>query len=190
MFIFITACCIYSSSHHVTAPCLPPPSVTRVRTGFEGCCEGDLVIIDFRDEQGDGNQGTGHLRLKNASHSDDAYMYYEIGPFWGMWKTYGPFCAPAGQHTLSFVSDAQTTETTVSIIDSHGLVRGRGGMNDFPSERHRRVSTANQHTKLALNIELTPSRQQPISSKPHTPTRRQSSDTRSVYAPLHTRAPP
>jgi hypothetical protein len=49
-----------------------------------------------------------------------------------MWKSFGPYCAPAGEHTLAFTSDAQDTETTVSIIDSYGLVRGRGGMDDFP----------------------------------------------------------
>ena len=57
----------------------------------KGCCDGDLVIIDFRDEQGDGNQGSGLLRLSN--HSTGAVLTYEIAPFWGLWKTFGPFCA-------------------------------------------------------------------------------------------------
>lgn len=96
----------------------------------KGCCNGDLVIIDFRDEQGDGNQGTGLLKLTNYTTGDVAT--HEIGPFWGMWKTFGPFCAPAGTHSLTFTSDAQQEETTFSIIDSFGLVRGRGGMDDFP----------------------------------------------------------
>ena len=31
-----------------------------------GCCEGDLVVIDFRDEQADGNDGHGMLYLNNT----------------------------------------------------------------------------------------------------------------------------
>ena len=31
---------------------------------------------------------------------------YMLGPFWGTWKTYGPFCAPEGTHTVTFTSDA------------------------------------------------------------------------------------
>ena len=31
-----------------------------------GCCEGDLVVIDFRDEQADGNDGSGMLYLNNT----------------------------------------------------------------------------------------------------------------------------
>ena len=95
-----------------------------------GCCDGDLIVIDFRDEQGDGNQGKGLLVLANGTNGQAAT--YEIGPFWGMWKSFGPFCAPHGTHTLAFTSDDNPGETSVSIIDSFGLVRGRGGMSDFP----------------------------------------------------------
>lgn len=31
-----------------------------------GCCEGDLIVIDFRDEQADGNDGSGMLYLNNT----------------------------------------------------------------------------------------------------------------------------
>ena len=62
-----------------------------------GCCEGDLVIIDFRDEQGDGNQGSGILTLNNSTNG--AQLVYEIGPFWGLWKSFGPYCAPHGTHS-------------------------------------------------------------------------------------------
>jgi hypothetical protein len=96
----------------------------------KGCCDGDLVIIDFRDEQGDGNQGSGLLRLSN--HSSGAVATYEIAPFWGLWKTFGPFCAPHGEHSMTFTSDAQESETSFTILDSYGLVKARGGMNDFP----------------------------------------------------------
>jgi len=95
-----------------------------------GCCDGDLVVLDFRDEQADGNQGHGLLTLTNSSSGEAAT--YEITPFYGLWKSFGPFCAPHGQHTLSFTSDAQPGETSVSIIDSFGLVRGKGGMHDMP----------------------------------------------------------
>ena len=94
------------------------------------CCDGDLVVLDFRDEQGDGNQGRGVLRLHNATSG--LTSTYDIGPFWGLWKSFGPFCAPEGQHTMSFTSDANPTETTLTITDSFGLVRGAGGMSDFP----------------------------------------------------------
>ena len=32
-----------------------------------GCCDGDLVIITFRDEQSDGNAGQGLLQLNNSA---------------------------------------------------------------------------------------------------------------------------
>ena len=32
-----------------------------------GCCDGDLVVLDFRDEQSDGNDGSGMLYLSNSS---------------------------------------------------------------------------------------------------------------------------
>jgi hypothetical protein len=86
-----------------------------------GCCDGDLVVVDFRDEQADGNRGNGLLVLANATSGERAT--YEIPPFWGLWKSFGPFCAPAGTHTLTFTSDTQASETTVSIVDSYGLVR-------------------------------------------------------------------
>ena len=31
------------------------------------CCDGDTIVLDFRDEQADGNQGSGTLRLHNAT---------------------------------------------------------------------------------------------------------------------------
>ena len=79
---------------------------------------------------GDGNQGSGLLTLANSTSGEAAT--YEIGPFHGLWSSFGPFCAPAGTHSIAFTSDSNPTETTVSIIDSFGLVRGRGGMQDFP----------------------------------------------------------
>lgn len=97
-----------------------------------GCCEGDLVIVEFRDENGDGNQGSGLLRLENAS--DGSTNTYNIGPFWDLWSTFGPYCAPAGEHSLTFTSDAEVIETTYRVIDSFGLVRAHGGMMDFPAK--------------------------------------------------------
>jgi len=94
------------------------------------CCDGDTIVLDFRDEQADGNQGSGTLRLHNAT--DGTVRVHEIRPFWGMWKSFGPFCAPEGTHTMSFTSDANPTETTLTITDSFGLVRGAAGMFDFP----------------------------------------------------------
>ena len=38
-----------------------------------GCCEGDLIIIDFRDEQGDGNDGQGYLKLNNSADYAESY---------------------------------------------------------------------------------------------------------------------
>ena len=61
-------------------------------------------------------------------------MTHMIGPFWGLWKSFGPFCAPAGRHSLTFTSDSNDVETTVKIVDSFGLVRAQGGMDDFPLE--------------------------------------------------------
>lgn len=52
--------------------------------------------------------------------------------FWGTWKTFGPFCAPEGQHNITFSSDANPSETTVTVTDSFGLIRAKGGMADFP----------------------------------------------------------
>jgi len=95
-----------------------------------GCCDGDQIVIDFRDENGDGNQGSGLLRLENAT--DGSTATHEITPFWGLWKSFGPFCAPAGSHTLAFTSDSNHVETTVRITDSFGLVKAQGGMGDLP----------------------------------------------------------
>lgn len=95
-----------------------------------GCCEGDLVVIDFRDEQGDGNQGHGLVRLSNATSGFN--NTYELTAFHGMWKTFGPFCAPEGTHTLSFTSDANPSETSYTVTDSFGLIKAAGGMTDFP----------------------------------------------------------
>ena len=96
-----------------------------------GCCDGDMVVIDFRDENADGNEGSGLLRLSNATGGTVAT--YEIPAFWGLWKSFGPYCAPAGaEHTFTFTSDANAVETTVTITDSFGLVKAKGGMDDFP----------------------------------------------------------
>ena len=96
------------------------------------CCDGDLVVIDFRDSHGDGNQGTGVLRLVNETSG--AVATYEIGPFWGMHKAFGPYCAPPGRHSISFTSDGNEKETGVTVTDSFGLVRAKGGMADLPME--------------------------------------------------------
>ena len=37
-----------------------------------GCCEGDLVIIDFHDTQGDGNSGNGLLHISNSTSGYDS----------------------------------------------------------------------------------------------------------------------
>ena len=114
-----------------------------------GCCDGDLVILDFRDEMGDGNAGTGLLHLSNASHGTVAS--YEIGPFHGLWRTFGPYCAPTGQHTLSFTSDANPIETTLTVIDSFGLVRGKAGS---ASARSRRAHPSNLPLAPVLRMML------------------------------------
>lgn len=38
-----------------------------------GCCDGDLIVIDFRDEQADGNGGEGTLHLNNT-HPESYYI--------------------------------------------------------------------------------------------------------------------
>ena len=70
------------------------------------------------------------LRLRNASSGGT--NTYQIGPFWGMHKAFGPYCAPEGEHELTFTSDAEAIETSVSITDSFGLVRLVAGMGDLP----------------------------------------------------------
>ena len=44
---------------------LPPPGDNRI-TWPSGCCEGDLVIVKFRDEAADGNLGEGLLQANNT----------------------------------------------------------------------------------------------------------------------------
>tara|TARA_B110001452_G_scaffold29320_1_gene23042 strand:- start:106 stop:846 length:741 start_codon:yes stop_codon:yes gene_type:complete len=146
-----------------------------------GCCDGDLVIVDFHDSQGDGNSGNGLLHVSNSTSGYDST--YVLGcvlcpaaqsspcvaargrisraraqqpresisthplsylsptsllrgrscrSFWGTWKTFGPFCAPEGEHNITFSSDANPSETTVTVTDSFGLIRAKGGMADFP----------------------------------------------------------
>jgi len=91
-------------------------------------------VIDFRDEQGDGNDGEGMLSLSGTA--DDIIKHAIRGNKGYMWKTYGPFCAPEGYHNLSYVSDINPEETTFTIKDSYGLVKAQGGMSDFPATFH------------------------------------------------------
>ena len=101
-----------------------------------GCCDGDLITVDFRDEVGDGNGGNGLLKIYNKT-SGLTSSYY-LGPFYGTWKAFGPYCAPQcpsenpNCHNLTFTSDANAHETTVTVTDSFGLIKGMGGMEDFP----------------------------------------------------------
>ena len=72
-----------------------------------GCCEGDLIVIDFRDEQADGNAGTGMLYINNTAAVPNTIEHYRIdGDLGYMWKSYGPFCAYEGWHNMSYTSDA------------------------------------------------------------------------------------
>ena len=93
-------------------------------TWISGCCDGDLVIVDFHDSHGDGNEGDGLLSLSNSTSGLD--LTYRIGAFADMtWKTYGPFCAPAGAHTLTFTSDANPEETTFQVFKGATLTHAR-----------------------------------------------------------------
>merc|ERR1719389_764733 len=78
-----------------------------------GCCEGDLIVIDFRDEQADGNAGSGMLYINNTAAIPNTIEHYRIdGELGYMWKSYGPFCAFEGWHNFSYTSDANPDETT------------------------------------------------------------------------------
>ena len=96
-----------------------------------GCCDGDLITVDFRDEVGDGNGGNGLLKIYNKT-SGLTSSYY-LGPFYGTWKAFGPYCAPQcpsenpNCHNLTFTSDANAHETTVTVTDSFGLIKGKLG---------------------------------------------------------------
>ena len=102
-----------------------------------GCCEGDLVIIDFRDEQADGNGGSGILYINNTAVTPNTIEHYRIdGELGYTWKSYGPFCAYEGWHNFSYTSDANPDETSFTITDSFGLLKAKGGMADFPVTFH------------------------------------------------------
>jgi hypothetical protein len=102
-----------------------------------GCCEGDLIVIDFRDEQADGNAGTGMLSINNTSVEPNAIETYRIeGDLGYTWKSYGPFCAYEGWHNFSYTSDANPEETTFTITDSFGLIKAKGGMDSLPLRFH------------------------------------------------------
>jgi hypothetical protein len=102
-----------------------------------GCCEGDLIVIDFRDEQADGNAGTGMLYINNTAAVPNTIEHYRIdGDLGYMWKSYGPFCAYEGWHNMSYTSDANPDETTFTITDSFGLIKAKGGMDAFPIKFH------------------------------------------------------
>ena len=106
------------------------------------------ITVDFRDEVGDGNGGNGLLKIYNKT-SGLTSSYY-LGPFYGTWKAFGPYCAPQcpsenpNCHNLTFTSDANAHETTVTVTDSFGLIKGMGGMEDFPiaSRRSRPPNSA------------------------------------------------
>ena len=98
-----------------------------------GCCEGDLIVIDFRDEQADGNAGSGMLYINNTSQEPNTIENYRIeGQLGYTWKSYGPFCAYEGWHNFSYTSDANPDETSFVITDSFGLVKAQGGMGSLP----------------------------------------------------------
>lgn len=102
-----------------------------------GCCEGDLIIIDFRDEQADGNAGAGMLYINNTAAIPNTIEHYRIdGELGYLWKSYGPFCAYEGWHNLSYTSDANPDETSFVITDSFGLIKAKGGMDAFPVHFH------------------------------------------------------
>ena len=102
-----------------------------------GCCEGDHVIIDFRDEQADGNGGSGMLYINNTAVTPNTIEHYRIGGEHGyLWKSYGPFCAYEGWHNMSYTSDANADETSFTISDSFGLIKAHGGMDAFPVTFH------------------------------------------------------
>lgn len=124
-----------------------------------GCCDGDLIVIDFRDEQADGNDGSGMLYLNNtfvqSYRIQCARRGRLTGPFCtplpserlhrfvrrrGMlgytWKSYGPFCAQEGWHNFTYTSDGNPEETFFTITDSYGLIKAQGGMDDFPVRFH------------------------------------------------------
>lgn len=95
--------------------------------------EGDLIVIDFRDEQADGNSGNGILYLNNTTTDPPTVETHRLqGQLGYMWKTYGPFCAYEGVHNLTFTSDANPEETSYVVRDSFGLVKAEGGMDSFP----------------------------------------------------------
>lgn len=98
-----------------------------------GCCEGDLIVIDFRDEQADGNAGSGMLYINNTAMTPSTIESYRIeGDLGYLWKSYGPFCAYEGWHNFTYTSDANPEETTFTITDSYGLIKAQGGMSDLP----------------------------------------------------------
>lgn len=102
-----------------------------------GCCEGDLIVIDFRDEQADGNGGTGMLYINNTAITPNAVETYRIdGQLGYLWKSYGPFCAYEGWHNFSYTSDANPDETSFTITDSFGLIKAQGGMDALPIRFH------------------------------------------------------
>ena len=121
-----------------------------------GCCEGDLIVIDFRDEQADGNDGNGMLYLNNTfvqhyriqcaalctppcCHGlyPESSLYPKVscdrrGQRGYTWKSYGPFCAQEGWHNFTYTSDGNPEETVFTITDSYGLIKAQGGMDDLP----------------------------------------------------------
>ena len=56
-----------------------------------GCCDGDLVVIDFRDEMGDGNQGSGLLKLTNYTTGDlrDRLVLGHVEELWAILRACG-----------------------------------------------------------------------------------------------------
>jgi hypothetical protein len=104
---------------------------------LNGCCEGDQIIIDFRDEQSDGNGGSGMLYINNTAVQPNTIETYRIeGELGYTWKSYGPFCAYQGWHNFTYTSDANPEETSFTITDSYGLVKAQGDMNSLPLRFH------------------------------------------------------
>ena len=130
------ACCIASSITLAFRPGACAGTDNRI-TYSNGCCDGDWIVIDFRDEQSDGNDGSGMLYINNTSVSPNTIESYRIdGQLGYTWKTYGPFCAYEGWHNFTYVSDANPEETSFTITDSFGLIKAQGDMSSFPVRFH------------------------------------------------------
>ena len=165
---------IHNGARALPPPPPPPPAATvrlppQARTGSRGraaAARATPIIIDFRDEQADGNNGRGMLHINRTDSPSTFVETHHITARRPLprFRRRAARTARAARRSHAacargaaaswatpedvrpvlrargvaqlHISDANPTETTFKIRDSFGLVKAQGDMTSFPVRFH------------------------------------------------------